>query len=74
MGRVRKLRDLPAGSVVFVDANVLAPFFSRTDALGQSCAAFLERVAGEELRAIHLATNDADFKRVPWIQVWRPRA
>ena len=170
MGRIRRLRDLPAGSLVFVDASVMAPYFARTDALGQACAAFLERVAGAKFRAltsipmvmevvhrvmvaeamtrfnkgpreivtylkkhpqavrtvkqhlgvpatiyqmgisiepptriemyssravraeyglmandsllaammrkrhiIHLATNDADFKRVPWIQMWRPR-
>jgi len=33
LGRVKRLCDLPAGSIIFVDANVLAPYFVRTDTL-----------------------------------------
>ncbi len=47
-----KLGLLPAGSVVFADANILAYHFTRVTPTADLCTAFLRRAAGGEIRAI----------------------
>lgn len=44
--------DVPAGMVLFVDANVFVDHFAPNPATGASCTAFLRRVANQEIKAI----------------------
>lgn len=47
-----KLADLPTGSFVFVDANVLVFYFTRKDHLARACADFLTRAVADEIQAV----------------------
>ena len=52
--------DLPAGSVAFVDTNVLVYHFVENPQLSQECRGFLERVVKGEITAVSTAAIVAD--------------
>lgn len=47
-----RLKDLPAGARVFVDANLFTYYWTGTDVLAQACAAFFQRTARGEVEAV----------------------
>lgn len=47
-----KLGLLPAGSIVFADANVLAYHFTKVAPMADVCTTFLHRAAGGEIKVI----------------------
>ncbi len=60
--------DIPAGTAVFVDANVLVYHFMPEPALGAACRDLLERFARQELAGFtsaHIVSNVAH-------RMWRP--
>ena len=78
------LSELPAGSRVFVDANVMVYFFLQVEPFVETCRDFFADyglltgdsiilAVMERYKLIDLATNDPDFERVPGIRVWMPR-
>ncbi|MGD8792075.1 MAG: type II toxin-antitoxin system VapC family toxin [Anaerolineae bacterium] len=54
------LIEIPAGTHVFVDANVLTYYFLQSQPFVEVCDAFFERIASRDLRAFTSADAAAD--------------
>ena len=49
-----KLADIPAGTTVFVDANILIFGLTLDPSYGAACEIFLDRVENKEIAAVTL--------------------